>query len=116
MHEILGRNFFEKLNLKKHSLQLDLSLFAFETSLILVNDLVMEKKNFCEFMSLEKKFRYFIKKMPKGKNTVHRKLLACIEGRFAGFDLVKKSLLKVLSDNCTGPLILFISHCQILIK
>ena len=65
--EISGWNFFENLKLKKHSLQLDLSFSAFETQCHFVNDLSMEKNLFLRVYEFRKKFRYLIKKMPRGK-------------------------------------------------
>ena len=50
----------------------------------------MENNCFCEFTSLEKKFRYLIKKMRRGKNTAQRELSACAEECFNSFKLVKK--------------------------
>ena len=48
----------------------------------------MEKNLFLGVYKLRKKFRYLIKKYPS-KNEVVRDLLAYVEERFNGFDIVK---------------------------
>ena len=97
--EVFGRDFFDKLQVKKGQLQLDLSVSTFEVIRHVVNGLLMTKKRFLRGYELRKKFRYLIKKMPKGKNVVQRDLLACFEVHFNGFELVRK-----LSENETRKL------------
>ena len=41
-------------------------------------------------MSLEKKFLYLIKKVPRNKNVLQSDLSACVEERFNGFEIVSK--------------------------
>lgn len=53
-----------------------------------VNNLLLEKNLFLGVYKLRKKFRYLIKKYPS-KNEVVRDLLAYVEERFNGFDIVK---------------------------
>ena len=67
LRQVFGLNFFETLKLKKHSLQLDLSLSTFETQCHMINDLLMEEQFFLRVYKFRKKFCYLIKKMPKGK-------------------------------------------------
>lgn len=53
-----------------------------------VNNLLLERNLFLGVYKLRKKFRYLIKKYPS-KNEVVRDLLAYVEERFNGFDIVK---------------------------
>ena len=65
--EVFGRDFFKKLKSNKESLQLDSNLCTFGTICYIVNELLMEKKNyFCGFMSLEKYFNTWSKECQGG--------------------------------------------------
>ena len=65
--EVLRRNFFEDLKLKKHSLVLDLNLYTLETQCHLVNDFLMKKSLFLRVYEFRYKFRCLIKKLPREK-------------------------------------------------
>ena len=50
----------------------------------------MSKNLFLRVYQPRKKFRYLIKKVPKGRNIIQRGLSACVEERFNGFELARK--------------------------
>ena len=88
--EVFGRNSFEKLEAKKESLCLDLSLSTFQPQCHVINDLLMNKNLFLRVHECRKMFRYLFKKVPQNKNVVQTDLSAYVEGRFNGFDIVRK--------------------------
>ena len=88
--DVIGQEIFDKLESKKAFLQLDLSLVTFEMQCHMINDLLMSQNLLLRVYELRKKFRYLIKKVPKGKNANTKELLACVQERFNGFQLVKR--------------------------
>ena len=88
--QIFGENFLSKLHLLKPELKLNLCLSTFETQYHIINDLLMEKNLFLRFYELRRKFRYLIKELPNGKNSVKRDLLACVEEPFNGFHIIRQ--------------------------
>ena len=88
--KFLGEIFFEKLEAKKESLRLYLSLLTFQAQCLVIKDLLMNKNLFGRVYELRKKFRYLIKNAPQNKNVVQRDLWAYVEERLYGFDIVRK--------------------------
>ena len=88
--EVLGQDFFERLEVKKQKLQFDLRLSTFETQCHVVNDLLISKNLFLRVHELRKKFCYLIKKVPKGKNVIQKDLSACAETHFNSFEVVRR--------------------------
>ena len=88
--QIFGENFLSKLHLLKPELKLNLCLSTFETQYHIINDLLIEKNLFLRFYELRRKFRYLIKELSKGKNSVKRDLLACVEEPFNGFHIIRQ--------------------------
>ena len=88
--EVFGKIFFEELKGKRDTLRLDLNSLTFYMQCQVINDILMNKKLFLRVYKLWKKFHYLIKKVPQKKNIAQRDLLACVEERFNGFDIVRK--------------------------
>ena len=88
--EVFGQDFSDKLEAKKESLRLDLSLSTLETHCHLINDLLMSKTLFLRVYRLRKKFRYLIKKVPQNKNIFQKYLSVCVEEHFNGFQIVRR--------------------------
>ena len=88
--DVIGQEIFDKLKSKKEFLKLDMSLVTFETQCHMINDLLMSENLLLRVYELRKKFRYLIKKVPKGKNANTKELSVCVEERFNGFQLVKR--------------------------
>ena len=88
--EVSGKIFFEELKGKRETLQLDLTSLTFHMQCHVINDILMNKKLFLRVYKLWKKFRYLIKKVPLKKSIAQRDLLACVEERFNGFNIVRK--------------------------
>ena len=88
--EVLGWDFFDKLEAIKQSLQHDLSLSTCETQCHVENDLLMSKNLFLRVEELREKFCYLIKMVPKGKNVIQKDLPPCVGTHFNDFELVRR--------------------------
>ena len=88
--QVFGEKFFNKLQLLKPELRLNLCLGTFESQCHIINDLLMEKNLFLRVYELSKKFGYLIKKLPKSKNSVKRELSAYVEECFNGFHIIRQ--------------------------
>ena len=68
--KVFGWDFFDKLQVKKEQLQLDLSLWTFEVICHEVKNFLMTKKTLFACVQASEKVSYPIKKMPKEKNII----------------------------------------------
>ena len=97
--EVVGRDFFLKLNEIEPDTLLDHTLFGFFEQCINMNEVLAEFGYFLRFYKRRDKFRYQLRQKLKIKNEMRAELSACVIQKFNGYDLLRNKLQRIEKKN-----------------